>query len=285
MPKSCHPSHLTKSIPFSQALRLRRICSNDESLKKRLGQLKNNLRRRGYRYKTIKEGFQKIHNIPRSSLLQYKAKKKCKRTPCVLTYHPCLKNSHNTIREHWASVERNSTLSKVFPEPPMIAFRQPDSLRSLLVRAEISKPNLTPGESRSCGDKRCKCCNQMHHSSSFTSTVTGKRYKIFCNVHCKSANVIYLLHCPICGLQYVGESKQPFHKRLNGHRSDLTKKPLLPVSQHFRLPNHCLDDFNKMKIFIVEQNTIWSDLQRVKREGFWIKELRVLHPHGINKKH
>jgi hypothetical protein len=27
----------------------------------------------------------------------------------------------------------------------------------------------------------------------------------------------------ICGLQYVGESKQPFHKRLNGHRSDLTK--------------------------------------------------------------
>ena len=111
----------------------------------------------------------------------------------------------------------------------------------------------------------------MHHSSLFTSTVTGKRYKIFCNVHCKSANVIYLLHCPICGLQYVGESKQPFHKRLNGHRSNLTKKPLLPVSQHFRFSNRCLEDFNKMQIFIVEQNTIWSDLQRVKREGFRIK--------------
>jgi hypothetical protein len=34
----------------------------------------------------------------------------------------------------------------------------------------------------------------------------------------------------VCGSQYVGESVQPFNKRMNGHRSDLTKKALLPVS-------------------------------------------------------
>jgi hypothetical protein len=50
----------------------------------------------------------------------------------------------------------------------------------------------------------------------------------FLYVNCKSANIIYILQCFVCGLQYVGESKQPFHKRLNGHRSDLTKKPFLP---------------------------------------------------------
>jgi hypothetical protein len=38
----------------------------------------------------------------------------------------------------------------------MIAFKQPNSLRNLLVRAEISKPNTTMGKSHSCGDKRCK---------------------------------------------------------------------------------------------------------------------------------
>jgi hypothetical protein len=46
-------------------------------------------------------------------------------------------------------------------------------------------------------------------------------------------NVVYLLDCHVCGSQYVGESVQPFNKRMNGHRSDLTKKTLLPVSQHF----------------------------------------------------
>jgi hypothetical protein len=33
--------------------------------------------------------------------------------------------------------------------------------------------------SHSCGDTRCKCCKHMQHSSSYTSKVTGKQYKIF----------------------------------------------------------------------------------------------------------
>jgi hypothetical protein len=188
------------------------------------------------------------------------------RNVCVLTYHPCLRNSFNTIRGHWTTVEKKSKLSKVFPEPPMVAFKQPNNLRNLLVRAEMSKPNTTIGKSHSCGDKRCKCCKHMQHSSSYTSKVTGKQYKIFCTVNCKSANVIYIL------------------ERLNGHRSDLTKKTFLPVSQHSRLSDHSLEDFNRMKILIIEQNCLWSDFQRENREIFWMKELRVLHPDGINRK-
>ena len=249
-----------------------------------MGQLKNNLKRRGYKQSIIKKSFNKANNISRSSLLQYKEKQKCKRTPCVLTYHPCLRNSFNTIRGHWTSVEKNSKLSKVFPEPPVVAFKQPHSLRNLLVRAEMSKPNTTIGKSHSCGDKRCKCCKHMHHSSSYTSKITGKQYKIICTINCKSANVIYILECSVCGLQYVGESKQPFHKRLNGHRSDLTKRTFLPVSQHSRLSDHSLEDFNRMKILIIEQNCLWSDFERENRERFWIKELRVLHPDAINRK-
>ena len=80
----------------------------------------------------------------------------------------------------------------------------------------------------------------------------------------------------VCGLQYVGESKQPFHKRLNGHKSDFTKKTFLPVSQHFGLSDHSLEDFSRMKILVIEQSSLWSDLQRENRDRFWIKELRVL---------
>jgi hypothetical protein len=59
------------------------------------------------------------------------------------------------------SVEKNSKLSKVFPAPPMVAFKQTNNLRNLLVRADISKPI---GKSHSCGDTRCKCCKHMQHS-------------------------------------------------------------------------------------------------------------------------
>ena len=135
-------------------------------------QLKNHLKRRGYKESIIKKSFIKAHSISRSSLLQYKEKLKCKRTSCVLTYHPCLRNRFNTIRGHWTSVEKNSKLSKVFPEPPMVAFKHPNSLRNLLLRTYISKHRE---KSHSCGDTHFKGCKHMQHSSSYTSKVTGKQ--------------------------------------------------------------------------------------------------------------
>ena len=58
---------------------------------------------------------------------------------------------------------------------------------------------------------------------------------------------VYIYICSVCGLQYIDESKQPFHKRLNGHKSDLTNKTFLPVRHHSRLSDNSLEDFNRMK--------------------------------------
>jgi hypothetical protein len=71
---------------------------------------------------------------------------------------------------------------------------------------------------------------------------------------------------------------------MNGHRSDLTKKTLLPVSQRFVSPGHSLDDVGKSNFFIIDYNLSWKENQRQKRESFWIRELQTLHPEGINKK-
>jgi len=43
-PQSCHLKYFTKSIPYSQALRIKRICSNEQATKKRLGKQKCHLK-------------------------------------------------------------------------------------------------------------------------------------------------------------------------------------------------------------------------------------------------
>ena len=89
-PSSCHPKHCFKSIPFSQAIRVKRICSTVETTKQRPGDLRHHLKRRGYNDKVIESGFSKASEINRNDLLEYKEKKINKLVPLVLTYNPSL---------------------------------------------------------------------------------------------------------------------------------------------------------------------------------------------------
>jgi hypothetical protein len=175
-------------------------------------------------------------------MISWSTKKKRKKdqqtgSPCSHLPSLCKEN----FRHCPSSLERNwksETLAKLFTEPPVVAFRRSKSIKDALVRAAVSRPSSTVGQCKPCGNKRCKCCLQLQHAQVFHSKATGKEYKIFCNVNCKIPNVVCLLDCHVCGSQYVGESVQTFNKRMNGHRSDLTKKTLLPVSQHFVSPGH-----------------------------------------------
>ena len=47
--KSCHPKHCKNIIPYSQALRINRICLERENLSLRTNQLEYHLSKRGYR--------------------------------------------------------------------------------------------------------------------------------------------------------------------------------------------------------------------------------------------
>ena len=63
---SCHSSHTKRSIPFSLALRLRRICSTDFLFEKHFVELINYLAKRGYSHCfRLKSELRRFHSIPR----------------------------------------------------------------------------------------------------------------------------------------------------------------------------------------------------------------------------
>ena len=66
---SFHPNSCKKGIIYSQALRYRRIITNNEQLEEKLVILRNNLLRRGYNLSEIKKQFNKIRQYSQSDLL------------------------------------------------------------------------------------------------------------------------------------------------------------------------------------------------------------------------
>ena len=57
-----------------------------------------------------------------------------------------------------------------------------------------------------CGGSRCKTCKHLVVSNSFASNVTGKSYNISGpreSISCGTKNVIYVILCRKCGVQYV----------------------------------------------------------------------------------
>jgi hypothetical protein len=137
------------------------------------------LKRRGYNDKVIESGFSKASEIKRKNLLEYKEKKINKRIPLVLTLSniiPSLfrENFGHRPFHHWKEIEKSETLAKLFPEQPVVAFRQPKCIKDTVVIDAVFRPSLIVAQCKPCGDKRCKCCLQLQHAQVFHSKPTGK---------------------------------------------------------------------------------------------------------------
>ena len=279
-PKSCHPKHCSRSIPYSQAIRLKRICSSESKLNHRLGQLRQQLKSRGYKNKNISEAFVKAKEKDRTNLLEYKEKTaQTNKIPFVVSFHPHLTNISSIVHKHWRLIENDPSLSEIFPSPPVMAYRRPKNLKDILVSSKVSKREIsTIGGYKQCGRGNCKCCKVANIETQFISTVTKKNYNIFITSNCKTQNCIYVLTCGTCKLQYVGETETPFNIRLNNHRSFYTKERNCPITRHLLRAGH---DFENVTFQIIEKNQNWDTQGRQKRERFWMHQLRTLEPYGL----
>lgn len=148
-----------------------------------------------------------------------------------------------------------------------------------------------------CNGPNCQSCPNFNTAkNNFKSSITNKQYNVINNkrlkkITCKIQNIIYLMTCKKCGVQYVGETGDFYHKRMNKHRSNMNcnkYKSLIYNHSHYlgyenhSLSHNILDDFSIQPIEILKNNT--STSKRQQREEYWMKELKTLYPYGLNDK-
>ena len=73
----------------------------------------------------------------RKACLNKVTKNKNERTVLSLTYNPKLPSVPQIIKKHWRTLTKDIKMLKTFPKPPMVAFRQPPNLKSMLYRAKL----------------------------------------------------------------------------------------------------------------------------------------------------
>ena len=296
--KSFHPRSTKESIAYGQALRLRRICTDDVDFREAATKLELDLIKRGYdRTKTAGE-IEKAARKERRELLTYNERSEDRRIPLVVTYDNRLPDIKKIVNDSWSILQINEAESRKFTEKPRVCFRRNKNLRDVLGQTKLvgGKVARTTGkQSGRCtpcrGRAKAQCCTHVVNTSVFTDGSGRKRFKIRQKTGCRSTNAIYLAWCDRCndGKQYVGKvEKQQTNRRINKHRFDSKQADSIKIDQHFRSANHTFDDFRIIVIEEIEQQKTMTKEQirtaLLRREDFWVKQLGTLEPRGYNEK-
>ena len=165
------------------------------------------------------------------------------RVPFVATYFPGAEKLRRGLKKFQHLLDDDQRLTKALPSPPILAFRQPPSLRRLLVRSKFHSLELATRNSvQPCGKARCCTCAAICTETTIVRNQVTYDIK---GIHsCYSRDVVYLIRCRrnCPDAWYIGETEQTMRQRMNTHRSTIRNQSPLPVATHFNLPRHSAAD-------------------------------------------
>lgn len=280
---SCHPLSCKQGIPYSQAKRYRRITSDNVSFENNLETLKEYFHERNYPSQIIEEAVKKVSSMSMEDALKSSSQTKCQNIiPFVCTYNPSLPNIGKIINQYWNLLKysKSESVRKLHTYKPLVAYKRPTNLEDMLVHSRLNRA-VKFGTVKKCNRTRCSHCSSIIESNSFTSTTVSTSFNLKEHFNCASTDVIYLITCKKCHLQYVGQTQQKCSQRMNKHKFDIKHFPDTPttVAEHFNLPGHTIQDFSFMPIDKVSDN--WK---RLMKETSWMYRLGTVTPFGLNSK-
>ena len=206
--------------------------------------------------------------------------------PCKVVLNDCCKT--NVVRTTQIETKKNDFSSLIKPCKVV--------LENVALPKRTLNDDVNLGDGRASGVYKCKSkrcmLKEFAPRDKALRSCTKRSYQIITPpgtvyLNCHSSNLVYLLSCSTCGLQYVGETVQNLSTRFNGHRIGL-KTPqkygtCKILTTHFN-SGLCKDSAYTVQILEkLEGNgrTVRNAIDvgvtshRRARETFWIKTLLI----------
>jgi hypothetical protein len=286
--KSSHPPATKNSIPYSQFLRLRRLCSTEEDFQEEATKMSQFFHQQNYPGDTVKKAQQKASTISREDALREKEDKNGndERPVLTITFHPHNIAVKNTLLKNFHILQADPELREIFPAPPLVAYKRDTNLRDHLVHARLpplvsSPSDNTPG-THPCHLPKCKICWCINP----TTTIRGPKstFTVRRRFTCQSTDVIYAVICSLCSdivlMMYVGETYRSLADRGEEHLRAARLGYKTQVGEHFQRPGHCANNFT---ICCIWQNSKGA-AKRKFTEMYFAHRLGTFSPTGLNIK-
>ena len=191
------------------------------------------------------------------------------------------------LQKHWRVMKSDPYLKKVFPEPPMVAFRRTDNLRKKLIKAKVPPPppkrkKREINGMKKCNHPRCESCPFILQGKDVQSPFCATSVKINASLDCNSKNVVYGIFCDKsnCKQCYIGETQRKLKERLSEHKNSVRKNEKNVIGVHFNGPGHSVEN---LKITAIEKVFARGQQIILKRESLWINNFEAEYK-GLNRK-
>ena len=270
---SFHPKHVFKGLLKSQLIRFKRISSTKLDYDNTSKILFSSLKQRGYSVTEMRKAKNDVWFLYKEE--PKKNKNDQPLIPIILDYCSFNQNLGKDLK-NLINNDDNLKDNKV-----IVAFKNSKNLKQLLIKSKLEGEGI--GAFRGCGESRCKTCRiHAYDSSSFYSTSYNRILTPSDNTTCNSSNLIYLITCNKCKLQYVGETGRSLRERLTDHKSAIKLKRKTPIGLHFNLPEHSFLDMRIIGLELIKNNDENCEIYRKSREKDWQRMIGTIYPRGLN---
>ena len=262
---SSHPRSCKDNIPYSQLLRIKKICSNINDYNIKCREMINYFRAQGYPKNILDRAKTRADSVSRESLLvqNVRTKEKEDRIVFPITYHPRNLEVINTIKNNYSKLANDDEVGDLFTSQPLIAYRRDTNIKDLLVHARV-KDTGDKG-TKPCGRSRCFTCRHV----SKEDMVVGPRgsFSPRSSFTCETKGLVYCIICKKCGELYVGESGRRLGDRFREHLKDVRDKADKEVARHFNSDRHRGVEDMEVCGLLLERGLISRKLKEQKMIG------------------
>ena len=177
-------------------------------------------------------------------------------------------------------------------------------LVTVLVEVHACTEKMVTPSFTTCGYEKCVTCCAIVATTSFVSASNKQKFNgkyLFstdekAEINCKSTNIVYMISCNICGIQYIGETVQALYSRMSQHRTTAKtgRSGNFRIREHYHQQKRCkwVKDKAQFAIYVLEKlpgngrkpdNTICEveRKNRVFQQDQWVRKFHCLYPYKI----